>query len=238
MSHKQGLSSHWLDVYCQYLHIYFFRFVCVSMFEICLHTNAKRTISYFIIKQVNCQKHNWIQYLTLLNLKGAEKEKWVFASWWQCACFGERLGVEASFIFISGVYVARLKPSVSSDAALSAAPCINIYPRDVCPCSATAKPLSRTVKFTSFSSLSIFHISPIPFMQFISHFTEDSPSTCSSSPGCWIRWLWLVGGVVVVVGWGVALASSIAILIHHSTDWCMSDCRQRRGRCRPAITIN
>lgn len=237
MSHKQGLSTHWLDVCYQYLHIYFFRFVWVSMSKIYLHTNARRTILYFIIKQMNRQKHNWIQYLNLLNLKGAEKEKSVSASWWKCACFGESWAVNASFIFFCGVYVARFKPAASSDAALSAAPCINIYPRDVCPCSATAKPLSRRVKFTSFSPLSIFQISPIPFMQFISHLTEDSTSTCSSSPGCWIRWLWLVGGVLVA-GWGVALASSIAILIHHSTDWCMSDCRQRRGRCRLAITMN
>lgn len=64
-------------------------------------------------------------------------------------------------------------PAASSDAALTAAPCINIYPQDVCPCSATAKPLSRKVNFTSVSPLSIFHIPPIQFMPFINHLAED-----------------------------------------------------------------
>lgn len=66
-------------------------------------------------------------------------------------------------------------------------------------------------------------------MQFISHLTEDGPSTCSSSPGCWIGWLGVGGG---------ASASSIAILILHSKVWGMNGCRQGGGRCRPAITIN
>lgn len=56
---------------------------------------------------------------------------------------------------------ARLMLSAGSYAALSTAPCINMYPRVVHHCSATAGPLSRKVKYASFTPLSIFHISPI-----------------------------------------------------------------------------
>lgn len=78
--------------------------------------------------------------------------------------------------------------------------CINIYPGDVRPCSATAKPLSRKVNFTSSPSPtpSIFHISTIHFMQFISRLVVDCLTTCSNSPGCWM--VRLDGGVG---GWGL-----------------------------------
>lgn len=96
----------------------------------------------------------------------------------------------------------------------------HIYPRDGCPCA--AKPLSRKVKFTSFSPLSIFHNPSYTIHAIHQPSQKDSPSTCSSSPGSWIGWLW--GG-----GWRTA-AASIAVLILHSRHLGLSDCRQGRGR--------
>lgn len=144
-----------------------------------------------------------------------------------CLYRGEMGSVSFIYFHYQCVW-ARLMPPASSYATLTAVPCINIYPRDVCPCA--AKPLSRKVKFTSFSPLSIFHNRSYTIHAIHQPSQKDGPSTCSSSPGSWIGWL--RGG-----GWRTA-AASVAVLILHSRHLGLSDCRQGGGRYRPAITMN
>lgn len=111
--------------------------------------------------------------------------------------------------------------------------CINIYPRDVCPCSATAKPLSRKVNFT-------FPLHPPPHPIHISHLSYTIHAIHQPSRGGAPDYLQQLSRVLnSAAGWlglgaGRAAAARIDILILHSRNRSMSDCGQKRVRFRAA----
>lgn len=115
--------------------------------------------------------------------------------------------------------------------------CINIYPGDVCPCSATAKPLSRKVNFT-------FPPHPLPHPIHISHLSYTIHAIHQPSRGGAADYLQQLSRVLnSTAGWlglgaGRAAAVRIDILILHSRNHSMSDCGQKEEDPEPPAAIN
>lgn len=114
---------------------------------------------------------------------------------------------------------------------------INIYPRDVCPCSATAKPLSRKVNFT-------FPPHPSPHPIHISHLSYTIHAIHQPSRGGAPDYLQQLSRVLNrTAGWlglgaGRAAAVRIDILILHSRNRSMSDCGQKEEDSEPPAATN
>lgn len=117
--------------------------------------------------------------------------------------------------------------------------CINIYPGDVCPCSATAKPLSRKVNFT-------FPPQPPPHPIHISHLSYTIHAIHQPSRGGAPDYLQQLSRVLnSTAGWlglgaGRAAAVRIDILILHSRNRSMSDvwAMKKEEGSEPPAAIN
>lgn len=79
--------------------------------------------------------------------------------------------------------------------------CINIYPRDVCPCSATAKPLSRKVNSTSFPHNPPAHSSHISHLSYTFHAIHQPP--CGGLPDYPQQLSRVLNGTAGWWGWGL-----------------------------------
>lgn len=155
---------------------------------------------------------------------------------WYCDGSVPMLGGDREYELHLFSSAASAVQTVSPDAALSAIPLINIYPRDACPCSARAKPLSSKVIFSSspqLYTLSSFFTSPLhnsrhssaksqrtaEYLQQLSRVLNRATARCRSEG---------------VEGLGFNTVSSYRIFLRgHMGVW--SDCQ---GRLRPSITIN